>query len=369
MSYMKNNPFKSLKIIELASVLAGPSVGMFFAELGSDVLKIENKNTEGDVTRTWRTAHEDAGETSAYFTSVNWGKRFLKLDLNKEEDYQQLLTFVKSADIIISSYKAGDDKKLKVDYSTLKKINNQIIYAQITAYGLEDKRTGYDAILQAETGFMSMNGNPDSLPTKMPVALIDILAAHQLKEGILVALINRMTNKIGDHIHVSLKEAAIASLANQASNYLMTGVKPKRLGSEHPNIVPYGSLFETKDSKLLILAIGSDKQFLILCETLGKNDLAFNSKFETNQKRVIHRDELISLLRNHIFQFNSEYLLSELQSKMIPCALVKNLSEIFEDEDLQSLILSNELGSKKAVKTTIFKANNFKLNDYLTEPE
>src|ERR1035437_2769189 len=187
MSLEKNNFFKDLKVVELAGVLAGPSVGLFFAELGAEVIKIENKKTGGDVTRSWKLPEEDKNsDVSAYFLSVNFLKKHLFLDLNAESDYKKCIAQIKNADIVIVNYKKGDDKKLKLDYATLKKINSKLIYASINGFSDTDERVAYDLILQAESGFMSVNGTPESGPLKMPVALIDIIAAHHLKEAILL---------------------------------------------------------------------------------------------------------------------------------------------------------------------------------------
>ncbi|MCX6296683.1 MAG: CoA transferase, partial [Bacteroidetes bacterium] len=214
-----NTIFKDLKVIELANVLAGPAVGMFFAELGAQVIKIENKSTNGDVTRSWKIAKEDQKiNSSAYYASVNWNKKSMFLDLKDASDKSKIIELIKEADIVISNYKKGDDIKLGMDFETLKKTNPTLIYAHISGFGEENSRTAFDIVLQAETGFMFMNGTKESGPIKMPVALIDILAAHQLKEGVLVALIKRMQTGNGSKVSVSLYDSAIASLANQATN-------------------------------------------------------------------------------------------------------------------------------------------------------
>nr|HPH47267.1 CoA transferase [Chryseolinea sp.] len=179
----------NIKVIELASVLAGPSVGQFFAELGADVIKIENLKTRGDVTRSWKGSGEQTDERSAYFCSVNWGKRSLAVDLTKKEGREIIHKLVTQADIVIASYKPGDAEKLEMDYNSLSKLNPKLIYGQITGYGSDNPRVGYDAIIQAEAGFMQMNGEQGGASLKMPVALIDVLAGHHLKEGVLLAMI------------------------------------------------------------------------------------------------------------------------------------------------------------------------------------
>jgi crotonobetainyl-CoA:carnitine CoA-transferase CaiB-like acyl-CoA transferase len=358
---MKNNtttqlkfPFKDLKIVELASVLAGPAVGMFFAELGAEVIKIENKNTGGDVTRGWKLPTENKTEkTSAYFHSVNYGKQHLFLNIKEDKDYEQLIKLIKTADIIISNFKKGDDKKLKVDFSTLKKINRKLIYANITGFGENSDRVAFDLVLQAESGFMSMNGTEESGPLKMPVALIDILAAHQLKEGILTALLQREKTGKGLKVSVSLLDSAIASLANQASNWLIGKQLPKRTGSLHPNIAPYGEIFITKDLQEITLAIGSENQYKDLC---GFLKIDVNKKFESNALRVKNRLELYEILNEKISNKTLNWISQGFNKKQIPFGQIKNIQQVFSSYqiDKQLLIVSRK-DNKKIPKTAIFK--------------
>src|SRR5258708_2997241 len=199
-----------LKVLELASVLAGPSVGQFFAELGAEVIKIENPKIGGDVTRGWKTPGEPTDDRSAYFCSCNWGKKSVALDLTVQKDLEVVKSLTVKSDIGIASYKSGGGEKVGVSYLQSKTYNPQLIYGQITGYGSDDDRVGYDAVIQAETGFMALNGEQDGPPTKMPVALIDILAAHQLKEGLLLALLKREKTGGGSFVEVSLVQTAVA---------------------------------------------------------------------------------------------------------------------------------------------------------------
>jgi len=289
---MSHPLFRGLKVIELASVLAGPSVGQFFAELGAEVIKVEPES--GDVTRSWKLpieAHENS--CPAYFSAINWGKTSLLLNLKLLEDRNRLYEEVKSADIVIASYKPGDAQKLGVDYPSLSRHKPNIIYGSISGYGATDSRVGYDAIIQAEAGFLYMNGHPSSPPVKMPVALMDVLAAHQLKESILLALIKLAKTGKGSEVSVSLFDAAVSALSNQATNWLNARHLPQRMGSGHPNIVPYGNIFETKDDDLILLAIGTDRQFERLCQIL---ELPLEERFKTNAQRVKNREALIPLI-------------------------------------------------------------------------
>ena len=300
--------FKGVKIVELASVLAGPAVGMFFAELGAEVVKIENATTGGDVTRSWKLPSENQEELgSAYFSSVNYGKQHVFFDLEKAEDKQKTFDLLRGCDVVISNFKDTSAARLGVDYARLKAINPKIIYAQIYGYDADDETPAFDVVLQAETGFMQMNGERGGKAVKMPVALIDILAAHQLKEGILIALLQRERTGLGAFVSVSLYESAVASLANQATNWLMAGKIPQRIGSEHPNIAPYGDVFETKDAQEIVLACGTERQWKNLCDALNLSDLKTDNLFKTNALRVQNRQKLVVILRSPIVKINKPF--------------------------------------------------------------
>ncbi|MCW3070972.1 MAG: carnitine dehydratase [Bacteroidetes bacterium] len=350
--------FKGLKVVELANVLAGPAAGMFFAELGAEVTKVENKLTNGDVTRSWKLSAEDpASALSAYYASVNRGKQSIMLNLHDDGDRQKAYSLLKSADIVICNYKPGDDVKLGMDHESIRKINPGIIYAGISGFGEDVHRTAYDLVLQAETGFMHMNGTPESGPVKMPVALIDILAAHQLKEGILIALIKRMRTGEGSKVTVSLYDAAIASLANQAGNWLMANEDPQRSGSLHPNIAPYGELFITSDNKQLVLAIGNNKQFAQLCNILGCEKLIEDPRFLNNPERVKNRKALFEELKPAFINRDSLPLMEELIKNDIPAGMIRSLKEVFAEPQAASLVNSwiAEGTGCKNVKTAAFQ--------------
>lgn len=350
--------FKDLKVVELANVLAGPAVGMFFAELGASVTKIENKSTNGDVTRSWKLPTENSdAKSSAYYASVNWNKTSLFLDLKNEFEKEKTLDLIKEADIVITNYKKGDAEKLGMDYENLKKINSKLIYAHLSGFGEDSSRTAFDIVLQAETGFMFMNGTAQSGPIKMPVALIDILAAHQLKEGILVALINRMQTGKGSKVSASLYDSAIASLANQATNWLMATHNPQPIGSLHPNIAPYGELFSTSDKQLIVLAIGNDKQFKQLCKVLNIESLLEDGQFTSNSIRVQNRIQLFEILAAEIKKQNSTNLMNTFIQHDIPAGKIKSIEEVFTEENAKNLTLqeNDSFGTNSTrVKSAIF---------------
>lgn len=352
-------PFKQLKIIELASVLAGPSVGLFFAELGATVIKIENKKTGGDVTRSWRLANEDSAHPfSAYYSAVNTGKESWFLDLKNDSDKAKLLQEIETADVVIANFKPGDAEKLGLDFDALKKRNNTLIYGEITGFS-KVNRTAYDVVLQAESGFLSMNGTADGELCKMPVALIDVLTAHHLKEGLLLALLEFQQTPKAIKVSVSLLDAALASLANQATNWLMSKHIAHPMGTLHPNIAPYGELFTCKDNKQIVLAVGSNSQFKNLCEVLNCSNLVEDQEFNSNQNRVQNRTELEQHLSKAIQQFERATLMQLLLEKQVPAGAVRNLKEVFDMPEAQNRLVKSE---KEGHSMTSVRGNAFEIS-------
>ena len=335
--------FASYTVLELASVLAGPSVGQFFSELGATVIKIENPRTQGDVTRRWTVPGETPPDNrSAYFCSCNAGKQSIAVDLSTEAGQALLHDLVADADIVIANYRPGRAEALGADFDTLRKINPALLYGHITGYGPDNPRPGYDAVIQAESGFMAMNGASDGPPTKMPVALMDVLAGHQLKEGLLVGLLRRTQTGQGGYVPVSLLQAAVSGLANQATNYLVAGHVPKRMNSAHPNIAPYGTTYPTADGSPVVLAVGTDRQFVALCDVLGRPDLATDHRFATNADRVDHRDALNASLRPAIRQQQRNELLKALQARTVPAGAVRILPEVFADPHAETMVIRSD---------------------------
>jgi len=345
--------FKDFKVLELASVLAGPSVGQFFAELGASVIKVESLAGGGDVTRSWKLAGEQTDDRSAYFTSVNWGKKSVAVDLSTPAGRLAVHKLASRCDLVIASYKPGDAEKLGVDYVSLAALNPALIYAQITGYGSANPRVGYDAVLQAETGYMFMNGEPGQASLKMPVALIDVLAAHHLKEGILLALLQRTRTGRGRLVEVSLVQAAVASLVNQATNWLVAQRLPQKQGSSHPNIAPYGDVFKTEDGQEVILAIGSDRQFSDLCAILDIAGLALEERFRTNRMRVENRLELNSVLQSRMGQYAAGALMSRLHDAKIPAGVIQSMDKVFAMPEAQTLLI--EGGGLRGVRSFVAK--------------
>lgn len=344
--------FEDLIVIDCSTVLAGPSVGTFFAELGASVIKIENPAIP-DVTRSWKLGSENKDTSiSAYFSSVNFGKQYQKLDFRNEADLKQLIGLIEHADIFLSNFKKGDAEKFGLTDTYLQTINPELIIGKISGFGSESDRVAYDLILQAETGFMSMNGTPESGPVKMPVALIDVLAAHQLKEGILTALLKRTKTKKGSRVSVSLYDAAISSLTNQASNYLMQKHIPQRIGSLHPNIAPYGEIFITKDEKWITFAIGSNKHFQILCSFLNLPNLVSDERFAENVNRVKNRTELQQIIQEIIATFSVNEITGFMHSHFVPVGIIRNLEEVFKDSASQQLIRTETIENTSTLRVS-----------------
>ena len=348
---------ENLTVIDASTVLAGPSVGTFFAELGATVMKVENPNIP-DVTRSWKLENEDQeSPISAYYSSVNYRKNEVALDLKKLSDHVAFLKQIETADILISNFKHGDEAKLGIADEILHRINPRLIIGKINGFGEESDRVAYDLILQAETGFMSMNGTQESGPVKMPVALIDVLAGHQLKEALLLALLERSTTGKGAVVSVSLYDTAVCSLMNQASNYLMAGKIPECIGSAHPNISPYGELFTTLDGDTVTFAIGSNAHFVKLCQFLKLEQLTADERFSENINRVKNRTALREIIEEKVKLLHTDAILQTLIAANVPVAKVKDLHEVFEDEAARALIREEDQAGimTKRVTSIAFK--------------
>lgn len=333
---------QDLLIVETSTVLAGPSVGQFFAELGARVVKVEPPH--GDVTRSWKLPSEDsASPVSAYFSSVNWGKEHRVVDLKDPMARDAFDALVRGADVLITNHMAADAEKLGLTRERLRALNPRLVHGHIKGFSNDPDRPAYDVVLQAETGYISMTGTDERHLAKLPIAVIDVLAAHQLKEGLLLALWQRERSGAGAYVEVSLEEAALAGLINQASNQLMTGAVAKPLGTLHPNIAPYGELFRCADDGLLLLAVGNDAQFHALCAVLLLHGLAGDPRFNANRLRVQHRAELAQLLQEAIAAHPRDALLRMLLDQGVPAGAVRAIDEVLGTPTATSMILESTI--------------------------
>lgn len=364
-------------VLELANILAGPMTSLFFAELGARVIKLENPHTSGDATRGWKLATESGdSDISSYFSCANWGKESLACDFTTEAGRELVYDLVKRADIVIASFKPGDETRLGLDWDRLSAINPRLIYGQITAYGADDPRPGFDAILQAEAGFTYLNGEADGPPTKMPVALIDLLLAHQLKQGLLLAIIKRGQTGTGSLVSASLLDAGVSSLANQATNYLVGNTVPQRMGSEHPNIVPYGSILACKDGREVVIAAATERQYRQLVSALGLAELADDARYKHGQLRVQNREQLLDTIRKRAKCMSSQELSERLLKAKVPFGFVNDMAAVFDQTAAQRLLFAATKDGETyrgvrslALGGTVFEAKELAPPPHLNEHE
>lgn len=329
---------------------------MFFAELGAEVLKIENKKTDGDVTRQWRIPDEVPDGPSAYYSAINYRKQTMLADLSDPMDRTKVHNEIENADIVISNFSEVVAGKLKVDFPTLREINPQLIFLHLDGFA-HSKRLAYDVVLQAETGWISMTGHPEK-PAKLPVALIDILAGHQLKEGALLALIHRMRSGKGSLVRCNLEEASLASLANQATNYLMNNKIAQPIGTLHPNIAPYGDWFSTRDEVRIVLAVGSDAQFGKLCGALNLN-LHSQPEFSNNKDRIENRAELRERLQSALVFMDLKEVSTKFDAAGIPFGVIRSLDKVLKTPAAKSLMRAEKSEGRETVRLSgnAFKAD------------
>lgn len=347
-----------IRVLDLSRVLAGPWAGQILADLGAEVIKVERPGS-GDDTRHWgppyiKDAEGNDSREAAYFQCANRNKQSLTLDFTQPEGQRLVRELAAQCDVVLENFKVGGLKAYGLDYESLKAVNPRLIYCSITGFGQNGpyaKRAGYDFMIQGLGGLMSLTGKPDGEdgagPTKVGVALTDILTGLYATIGVLAALNAREQSGSGQYIDVALLDVQVACLANQAMNYLATGNAPKRLGNAHPNIVPYQD-FPSADGDF-ILAVGNDGQFRKFCEVAGLPALADNPRFSTNKARVAHRAELIPLLRQAtVFRTTAEWV-SLLEAAGVPCGPINDLAQVFADPQVQArglrLDLVNGLGS------------------------
>lgn len=342
---------KDLRVVELATVLAGPSVGTFLAELGATVIKVEHPDRP-DVTRSWKLPSEAPSTSiSAYFASANAGKEYIQLDWKSTQDQHVLLEMLGTADVLLTNFRDFSRCPGVLQPAAFTLRNPRLIYCQLDGYSSTPGRAAYDVVLQAETGYTAMNGTPESGPTKLPLAFMDLNAAHQMKQAILLALYEREKTGKGALIRCSLERAALANLANQAANWLMGNHVPRPTGSLHPNIAPYGETFTCVDGQLLVLAIGSNAQFAGLLEVLGLN-LAGDPRFATNADRVVHRTALADLLTPVFAQETAAHWSQLFQAKAIPAGQVRSMDQVFASDYAQSLLWEEDIDGQPTVRPT-----------------
>ena len=315
-----------IKVLDLSRVLAGPYCTMVLGDLGADVIKVEPP--EGDETRGWGPPF--AGGESAYYLCVNRNKRGVVINLKTDEGKKVLCDLALQSDVLVENFRPGTLNKFGLDYETLHELNPKLIYCSITGFGqtgsMKDK-PGYDFMIQALGGLMSITGEPEGEPMKTGVAVVDLFAGQNAIIAILAALQARTLTGRGQQLDISLFDSQLGWLANVASNYLISGKLPKRHGNAHANIVPYQS-FQASDGWFAI-AVGNDKQFARLCEMLGKPEIVMDEKFSTNSGRVQNRTEIIPLLASIFKAASVSEWLAKLDEAEIPCGPIQNFEQVF----------------------------------------
>jgi crotonobetainyl-CoA:carnitine CoA-transferase CaiB-like acyl-CoA transferase len=319
-------PLNRIRVLDLSRVLAGPYCTMVLGDLGADVIKVESP--DGDETRGWGPPFA-AGE-SAYYLCVNRNKRSIVVDFKTEQGRRIIHELIRQSDVLVENFRPGTLARYSLDFDFVSAINPRLIYCSITGFGqtgpLRDK-PGYDFMIQAMSGLMSITGEPDGEPMKAGVAVADLFAGQNAVIAILAALQARQQTGKGQHLDISLFDSQVGMLANVASNYLVSGNLPKRYGNAHANIVPYQS-FQASDA-WFVVAVGNDRQFEKLCGVIGKSELVSEERFQLNSGRVKNREELISILKPIFLTRTAGEWLSVLENAGIPCGPINTLDKVF----------------------------------------
>ena len=329
-----------IRVLDLSRVLAGPWAGQILADFGAEVIKIERPGA-GDDTRHWGPPYlqgddgEDSNE-SAYYLSANRGKKSVAVDITSPQGQDLIRRLASKCDVVIENFKVGGLKKYGLDYESLKKANPKLIYCSITGFGQDGpyaNRAGYDFMIQAMGGLMSITGEPDGRPgggpEKVGVAVADVVTGLYSVIAIQSALVHRDRTGEGQHIDMALLDVQVAMLANQALNYLVSGNAPVRMGNAHPNVVPY-QIFQTEDGHM-ILAIGNDNQFAKFCAAVNKAELASDERFATNRARIVNRNELIPILQKILLTRSTDSWVNTLESEHVPCGPINTIDQVFDD--------------------------------------
>ena len=341
-------PLKNIRILDMSRVLAGPWATQLLGDYGADVIKIERPGS-GDDTRHWGPPwlKEDSAE-SAYFISTNRNKRSVTINIAKTSGQELVRELVRKCDVLVENYRVGTLARYGLDAKALMALNPRLIYCSVSAFGQSGSRAeepGYDAMIQASAGLMSITGEPGA-PQKVGVAISDIMAGMYASTAILAALNERSTSGKGQCIDVPLYDSQIAWLANQNMNYLLSGKVPQPMGTAHPNLVPYQA-FATKDSSLM-LAVGNDRQFVNCCKAIGLASIVEDPRFESMGKRIEHRDVLIPMIEDCLRKEGTEHWLSVLRAQGVPAGPVNDIGEV----------LSNDYAQERGLVGTLENANH-----------
>jgi len=333
-----------VRVLDLSRVLAGPWAGQILADLGAEVIKIERPGS-GDDTRGWgppfvRDAAGEETAEAAYFCATNRGKKSVTIDITRPEGQDLVRRLAARADVLLENFKVGGLARYGLDHERLRADNPGLVYCSITGFGQTGPyagRAGYDFMIQAMGGLMSITGERDDAPgggpQKVGVALADVLTGMYSTVAVLAALAHRERTGEGQHVDMALLDVQVASLANQAMNYLASGEAPRRLGNAHPNIVPYQA-FATADGHMIV-AVGNDAQFARLCELLDLAGLAGDQRFATNRARVRNRETLVPMLAQRLERRGTDDWLADLERIGVPCGPINPIDRVFADPQVR----------------------------------
>ncbi len=336
---MRSAALAHLRVLELSRVLAGPWAGQVLADLGAEVVKVERPGT-GDETRgwgpPWLPGAEGAERESAYFASTNRGKRSVTIDLSRPEGQALVRRLAARADALIENHKVGTLARWGLGYDDLAAVNPALVYCSISGFGQAGPyrdRPGYDFLVQAMGGLMSVTGEPGGPPLKVGVAVTDLLTGMYAATAVLAALAERERSGRGQHVDLALLDVQVAALANQAESFLVTGRAPGRLGNAHPSIVPYQA-FRTRDGHVVV-AVGNDGQFARLAAVVGRPELASDARFATNGARVEHRGALVGILSDVLAARATDEWVRALDAADVPAGPINDLAQVFDDPQVR----------------------------------
>jgi crotonobetainyl-CoA:carnitine CoA-transferase CaiB-like acyl-CoA transferase len=348
-----DRPLAGVRVVELARILAAPWAGQLLADLGAEVIKIEQPG-RGDDTREWGPPFVEDEGSAAYFHACNRGKASLAIDIASAEGQRQVKALVAQSDVLIENFKVGGLRKYGLDHASLLKVNPRLITCSITGFGQTGPyagRAGYDFMIQGMGGIMDLTGEPGGEPQKTGVAIADIFTGLYASTAILAALRGRDATGEGAHIDLALLDTQVAVLANQAMNYLVSGEAPHRMGNAHPNITPYQT-FAVADG-YVIVAVGNDRQFRALCTLLGLAGLATDPEFASNADRVRNREQLTAALSPALLLQTREPLLAALAAAGVPAGPINDVAQVFADPQVVARGLRIDVGGVPGVASPI----------------
>lgn len=337
-----------IRVLDMSRILAGPWASQLLADCGAQVIKVERPGA-GDDTRRWGPPfieRADGERDAAYFHAANRNKQSIAIDITQPEGQALIRKLAAQSDVVLENYKVGGLKKYGLDYDSLREVNPKLVYCSITGFGQDGpyaSRAGYDFMIQAMAGLMSVTGEPEGMPMKVGVALADIMTGLYAANAIQAALLHRAETGVGQYIDLALLDVQVATLANQAMNFLASGKAPGRLGNAHPNIVPYQA-FPTADGHI-ILAVGNDGQFRNFCQLAEAEWLADEPDFASNQQRVVNRDKLVPQVIELMAKHSSDWWLTELSARGVPCGPINTLDQVFADPQVLHREMQLDLGT------------------------